>query len=100
MNDQPLLAEQEAQAQAIYQRLKDAFDAEARCLSRLMAGKDDGHLLGDTEFQVRDRVHALGAQVLHIALDERKKGGTKVPARPAPPARMRPGVSAGAQKPS
>ena len=100
MNESPLSAEQEAQAQAIYQRLKDAFDAEAQRLSRLMAGKDDPHLLGDTEFQVRDRVHALGAQVLQIALDERKKGGTKAPALLAPPARMPPAVSAGAKKPS
>jgi hypothetical protein len=29
-------------------------------LARLMASKDDAHLLGDTEFQVRDRVHDLG----------------------------------------
>jgi hypothetical protein len=42
-----------------------------------MASKDDAHLLGDTEFQVRDGVHALGSQVLQVTLDERKKGGTK-----------------------
>ena len=100
MHDQPLTAEQEAQAQAIYQRLKDTFDAEARRLSRLMASKTDGHLLGDTEFQVRDRVHVLGAQVLQTALDERKKGGTKAPAPSAPPAKMPPAASAGVTKPS
>jgi len=80
MQDLPLSTEQEEQAQAIYSRLKERFDSEALRLARLMASKDDGHLLGDTEFQVRDRVHGLGAQVLQIALDERKKGGTKVPA--------------------
>jgi hypothetical protein len=100
MHDPTLTSEQEAQAQAIYQRLKDAFDAEALRLARLMAGQDDAHLLGDTEFRVRDRVHALGAQVLQTALDERKKGGTKVPAPPAPPAARPPAASAGATKPS
>jgi hypothetical protein len=98
MNDQTLTAEQEAQAQAIYQRLKDTFDNEARRLSRLMASKTDGHLLGDTEFQVRDRVHALGAEVLHIALDERKKGGTEVPAPSVPPVRMMPAALVGVTK--
>lgn len=89
MHDEPLSAEQEAQAQAIYRRIQEHFAVEALRLARLMASKDDAHLLGDTEFQVRDRVHGLGAQVLHIALEERKKGGTKVPAPTAPPARER-----------
>ena len=100
MHDQPLSAEQEAQAQAIYRRLHERFDGEALRLARLLASKDDGHLLGDTEFQVRDRVHGLGAQVLHIALDERKKGGTKVAASTAPAASKRRAVSAIAKKPS
>ena len=100
MHDVPLSAEQEAQAQAIYVRLRERFDAEALQLARLMAGKDDAHLLGDTEFQVRDRVHDLGAQVLQVALEERKKGGTKVPAPPARSTGKQPAASAGGEKPS
>ena len=100
MHDPILTPDQEAQAQAIYQRLKDAFDAEALRLARLMASQDDAHLLGDTEFRVRDRVHALGAQVLQTALDERKKGATKVPAPPAPAVARPPVASAGARRPS
>ena len=100
MHDVPLAAEQEAQAQAIYARLKERFDAEALQLARLLASKDDAHLLGDTEFQVRDRVHELGAQALHVALDERKKRGTKAPAPPAPGAEKRPAALAGGKKPS
>ena len=72
MNDQTLTAEQEAQAQAIYQRLKDTFDNEARRLSRLMAGKDDGHLLGDTEFQVRDILLRAGAKAFEEYLRQKK----------------------------
>ncbi len=98
MHDLPLSAEQEAQAQAIYARLRERFDAEALQLARLMAGKDDAHLLGDTEFQVRDRVHGLGAQVLQLALDERKKGGTKVPAPTARSVKKRRAASAIAKK--
>ena len=44
---------------------------------RLMASKPDAQLLGETEFQIRDRVHALGAHVIETALNERKKGGIK-----------------------
>jgi hypothetical protein len=94
MRDLPLSPDQEAQAQAIYQRIKERFDSEAQRLARLMASKDDCHLLGDTEFQIRDRVHELGAEVLQIALDERKKGGTKVPAPIAPSAAKRRAASA------
>ena len=94
MHDLSLSAEQEAQAQAIFHRLKERFDSEALRLAQLMASKDDAHLLGDTEFQVRDRVHDLGAQVLQIALDERKKGGTKVPAPLARTAGKPPAASA------
>lgn len=100
MNEQTLNPEQEAQAEVIYQRIKDAFDAEARRLARLMASKEDRQLLGDTEFQVRDRVHTLGAQVLETALDERKKRGTKVPAPPVTPAGKRHAASAGVTRPS
>jgi hypothetical protein len=100
MPDPHLTDTQEAQAQAIYQRLKNAFDAEALRLARLMASKDDAHLLGETEFQVRDRVHDLGAHVLHITLDEKKKAATKGPAPVARTAATAPAASASAKKPS
>lgn len=100
MHEPLLSAEQEAQAQSIYARFKGAFEAEAMQLARLMASKDDAHLLGDTEFQVRRRVHELGAQVLQAALQERKKGGTGAPASTAPAASKRPAASASATKPS
>ena len=98
MHDLPPSTQQEAEAQALYQRLKERFDREALRLARLMASKDDAHLLGDTEFQVRDRVHELGAEVLQIALDERKKGGTEVPASVAPNAPKRRAASATGRK--
>jgi hypothetical protein len=45
-----------------------------------LVGKADHELLGATEFEVRDRVHRLGAFALETALNERKKGATKAPA--------------------
>jgi hypothetical protein len=88
-----LTAEQEAEAQALFQRLKTAFESEALQLARLMASKDDRHLLGGTEFEVRDQMHRLGAQVLETALQERKKRGTRGPGPPVPPATRPPVAS-------
>ena len=43
-------------------------------LAELLASKPDDQLLGQTEFEVRDRVHGIGAKAIEAALDERKKG--------------------------
>jgi hypothetical protein len=68
-------SEQEAEAQRIYERLKGVFEEELRGMARLMASKDNSQLLGQTEFEVRDRVHRLGAKVLETAVNERQKKG-------------------------
>ena len=75
-----LTPEQEAEAQRLFEALQKPFLDEARRLARLLAAKPDRQLLGQTEFEVRDRVHRLGAKALQAALDERKKGATRGPA--------------------
>jgi hypothetical protein len=71
-----LTPEQEAEAQ----RLAGLFLAKAReealTMARLLVSKEDHEILGATEFQVRERVHKLGAHAIETALNERKKGGT------------------------
>lgn len=79
MNDLPLSAEQEAEAQRLFERFQQPLLQEARRLARLFACKPTNQMLGKTEFQLRDAVHQLAAQLLQTALDERKKGATKVP---------------------
>lgn len=76
-SSQPVLsAEQQAEAALIYERIRGAFDEEARRLAELMASKETRHIFGETEYQIRDRVHALGAEVLAVTAEERvKKGG-------------------------
>lgn len=78
MSDISLTPEQEAEAQRLFDLLQGAFLGEARQMARLLASKEDGQLLGRTEFQLRDLAHALAAKALETALNERKKGGTKV----------------------
>lgn len=76
MSELFLTPEQEAEAQALFARLKSAFEQEAWQMARLLASKEDRQLLGGTEFEVRERVHRLGAQVVESMLRERKKKAT------------------------
>jgi hypothetical protein len=60
----------------LFARLKSAFEAEAWQMACFLARKEDRQLLGGTEFEVRERVHRLGAQVVESVLRERKKKAT------------------------
>lgn len=74
-----LTSEQADLAERIYQTLRQAADSDLRNLASLLASKPDRQLLGQTEYDVRDMVHKIGAKAFETALDERKKGGTKAP---------------------
>ena len=80
MNALILNSEQDAEAERLFQTLRPALEAELRQMTRLLASKPDDKLLGKAEFEVRDRVHTIGAKVIEAALNERKKGGTRGPA--------------------
>jgi len=73
-------SEQVAEADRLFHVLRPAVEDALRRLTRLLASKPDDKLLGKTEFEVRDRVHAIGARAIETALNERNTGGTKGPA--------------------
>ena len=75
-----LTPEQEVEAQRLAERVMARTREEVLQIARLLVSKPDRELLGQTEFEVRDRVHRIGAHALETALQERKKGGTKGPA--------------------
>ncbi|WP_435010354.1 hypothetical protein P12x_002537 [Tundrisphaera lichenicola] len=75
----PLTPEPRDEADRIKQRLMAVVEEEIQGIAELLASKPDRQILGEAEFQVRDRVHKIGAQAIQTALDERKKGGTKAP---------------------
>ena len=77
--DPSLTPEQAAEAQRIFQTLREASEDEQWRIAQLLASKKDHQLLGETEYQVRDLVHQIGAKAIETALKERKKGGTKDP---------------------
>ena len=72
-----LSAEQEAEAQRLADLVMVRTRAEVLQITRLLVSKPDRQLLGQTEFEIRDRVHQIGAHALETALGERKKRGTK-----------------------
>jgi hypothetical protein len=95
-----LTPEQRDEADRIKHRLMAVVEDEIQGIAELLASKPDRQILGQTEFQVRDRVHKIGARAIETALDERKKGGTKVAAPDAQPATAPASSSADATGPS
>ena len=69
-----------AEAERIFQALRQAAEDEHWRIAQLLASKADGQILGATEFEVRDLVHEIGAKAIQAALEGRKKGGTRGPA--------------------
>jgi hypothetical protein len=76
--DRNLTPEQQAEAERLREILQDLFAEELQNIARLLASKEDRHLLGKTEFELRDIVHRLASRALQTAVNERKKGGTRV----------------------
>lgn len=95
---QPLTPELEAQAQELLTRLRSRADDELLALARLLVSKEDRDIFGDTEFQVRDIVHRLGAAALETHLAQKKTAATKAPASSARTANKAPSSTATARK--
>lgn len=76
MPDVVLTPEQEAEALRLAELIGQKAHEEALRMARILVSKPDAQLLGATEFEIRDRAHALAAHALETALNERKKGGT------------------------
>lgn len=75
-NTTELSADQEAVAERIYHLMKAKTDAKLREMARLLAAKPPQEILGPGEFEIRDHLFEMGANLVEAALDERaKKGG-------------------------
>ena len=72
-----LSPEQEGEAQRLADSIALKTKEELLQITRLLVSKKDCELFGETEFQVRDLVHKIGARAIETAVNERKKGGTK-----------------------
>ena len=95
-----LTPEQQAESDRIDNALIAAAGDDIRTLANQMASRTDQNLLGDNEFTLCDIILRIAAKGLEIALEGRKKGGTKGPAAPVSTAANRPVSNAGRRKPS
>lgn len=68
--------EQARRAEELYKTIRAAADKDLRAIAELLASKPDNKLFGETEFQLRDIVHRVGAEALEAAARQRKKGDT------------------------
>lgn len=93
---EPLAADLEEQAQELATRIRQRADDDILALARLLVSKDDPHIFGDTEFEVRSIVHRVGAAALEERL--KKRTATRAPASPAPAASSPPSSKATARK--
>jgi hypothetical protein len=77
MTEVKLTVEQEAEAQRLANIIAEKVKEEALQMARLLVSKPDHELLGATEFEIRERVHKIGACAIETAVNQRKKGGTQ-----------------------
>ena len=71
--------DQARRAAQLYESLKAATEHDLKAIAELLATRPDDQLFGQTEFDLRQLVHRLGAEALQTAAQQRKKGGIKVP---------------------
>ncbi len=74
-----LSPEKAARAEQIVHPLRQATEDNLRGLAELLACKEASQLLGPIEFEVRDRVHTIGAKAIEAAVNGRKKPGVTMP---------------------
>lgn len=90
-----LTPEQRAAAEALHKDMMEAVGDDLAALSQLLSTKTDATIFGDTEFQVRDLVHAIGVKTIQAAVAAQKKRATTAVPAPAPVAGNRPSSSDG-----
>jgi hypothetical protein len=68
----PLTVEQEAEAQALADRLRKDADDPFLAIARLLVATDNSTLFGATEFAIRKQAQALIAKAYRLYLAEKK----------------------------
>ena len=72
MSRTPLSPEREAEAQQLLQALRQAADEELLAIARALVATDEHTLFGQTEFDIRDLVHKIGAKAYQAHLAQKK----------------------------
>ena len=94
-----MTAEERAEAERLFEVTQEAMADEQWRLCCLMASRKNDQLLGQTEFDLRDRVLRMGAIALEAAVNQRrKKGATTAVASHAPVASTTPASLGGGKR--
>jgi hypothetical protein len=84
MSTHAVTPEEAARAKEILDNVLGMAEVELRRVAELLVSKSNREFFGETEFQVRDALHRIGARMYDAALEERKKRGTADPACAVP----------------
>ena len=76
-------ADQSAEVERVIALVMKAIEGDVRRIAEAMVLKRDDQLLGPGEFDLRNKVLGMARHMLEATVNDRKKGGTKVPARSA-----------------
>lgn len=84
MSTHAVAPEEADRVKAILDNVLGMAEVELRLAAELLVSKPNAEFFGDTEFQVREAMHRIGARLYDAALEERKKRGTADPASAVP----------------
>ncbi len=72
MSRTPLSPEREAEAQQLFQAIRQATEDELLAVARALVATDEATLFGDTEFHIRELVLKAGAKAYQTFLAQKK----------------------------
>jgi hypothetical protein len=88
-------AEQSTEVDRIVELVTNAIKGDVRRFAEALVTKRDDELLGPGEFDLRNRVLGMARHMVEATVNDRKKGGTKDPARSVRTAAKTPASSSG-----
>ena len=79
-------ADQSTEVERVIALVMKAIEGDVRRIAEALVLKRDDQLLGPGEFDLRNKVLGMARHMLAATVNDRKKGGIKVPARSVPTA--------------
>ena len=88
-------ADQSTEVERVIALVMKAIEGDVRRIAEALVLKRDDQLLGPGEFDLRSKVLGMARHMVEATVNDRKKGGIKVPARSVPTAAKTPASSSG-----
>lgn len=83
-------ADQSTEVERVIAVVMKTIESDVRRIAEALVLKRDDELLGPGEFDLRSKVLGLACHMLEATVNDRKKGGTRAPARSVPTAAKTP----------